>query len=62
MPDFVIPIVFPDYLISVKTPAINVNDYVFDMPWIDILPDKIKATTHLVEPNIISPLTAVYIS
>lgn len=39
--DVVIPIVFPDYLIAVNTPEVKVEvpDY---LPWIDILPDKVK--------------------
>ncbi|MDD5034876.1 MAG: hypothetical protein PHE55_08975 [Methylococcaceae bacterium] len=39
--DLAVPIVFPDYLIMVETPAVNVN--VPDvLPWVDILPDRIK--------------------
>lgn len=39
--DVAIPIVFPDYLITVESPAGNVN--VPDvLPWIDILPSRIK--------------------
>lgn len=40
MPDIVIPIVFPDYLISVNTPktGLSIPDL---LPGIDILPDRI---------------------
>jgi len=39
--DVAIPIVFPDYLITVETPAVKVE--VPDiLPWVDILPDKIN--------------------
>ncbi len=39
--DVVIPIVFPDYLIAVGTPAITVE--IPDLlPWIDVLPKKLK--------------------
>lgn len=41
MPDIVIPIVFPDYLITVETPrqTVKIPDL---LPGIDILPDKVE--------------------
>lgn len=39
--DLAIPIVFPDYLISVDTPAINVQ-VPNGLPWFDVLPDRIR--------------------
>jgi len=41
MPDVVIPIVFPDYLISVNTPTTRLP--IPDLwPWGDILPDDVE--------------------
>jgi hypothetical protein len=39
--DVAIPIVFPDYLITVETPAVKV-DIPNVLPWVDILPDRLK--------------------
>ncbi len=39
--DVVVPLVFPDYLIHVDTPEVNVE--VPDLlPWFDVLPDKLS--------------------
>ncbi|WDE07169.1 hypothetical protein SG34_009900 [Thalassomonas viridans] len=41
MPDLLIPIVFPDYIITVETPGarITIPDY---LPYVDILPNEIR--------------------
>jgi hypothetical protein len=39
--DIAIPIVFPDYLITVETPAVKV-DVPNVLPRVDVLPDRLK--------------------
>ena len=41
--DVAIPIVFPDYLITVETPAVEV-DVPDLLPWVDVLPNHLKVS------------------